>query len=58
MNGYACRRFHAILVDNGCLRKDEAKKVLKRLREVRMAEKISSVTKRVKITSQATTTGT
>jgi len=26
-------RFHAVLVDNGCLRKDEATKVLKRLRE-------------------------
>ena len=26
-------RFHAILVDNGCLRKDEAKKVLKRMTE-------------------------
>ena len=26
-------RFHAVLVDNGCLRKDEAKNVLKRLRE-------------------------
>jgi len=26
-------RFHAVLVDNGCLRKDEATKVLKRMRE-------------------------
>jgi GMP synthase (glutamine-hydrolysing) len=26
-------RFHAVLVDNGCLRKDEAKLVLKRMRE-------------------------
>ena len=26
-------RFHAVLVDNGCLRKDEATKVLRRLRE-------------------------
>mmetsp|Transcript_15726 Transcript_15726/g.34423 ORF Transcript_15726/g.34423 Transcript_15726/m.34423 type:complete len:533 (+) Transcript_15726:206-1804(+) len=26
-------RFHAVLVDNGCLRKDEAKNVLKRMRE-------------------------
>ena len=26
-------RFHAVMVDNGCLRKDEAKEVLKRLRE-------------------------
>lgn len=26
-------RFHAILVDNGCLRKDEATKVLKRMKE-------------------------
>jgi GMP synthase (glutamine-hydrolysing) len=26
-------RFHAVLVDNGCLRKDEAKSVLKRMRE-------------------------
>jgi GMP synthase (glutamine-hydrolysing) len=26
-------RFHAIMVDNGCLRKDEAKNVLKRMRE-------------------------
>jgi GMP synthase (glutamine-hydrolysing) len=26
-------RFHAVLVDNGCLRKDEAKTVLKRMRE-------------------------
>ena len=26
-------RFHAVLVDNGCLRKDEANKVLKRMRE-------------------------
>lgn len=33
MNRAIGERFHAILVDNGCLRKDEAKKVLKRLRE-------------------------
>ena len=26
-------RFHAVMVDNGCLRKDEATKVLKRMRE-------------------------
>ena len=26
-------RFHAVMVDNGCLRKDEAKNVLKRMRE-------------------------
>lgn len=26
-------RFHAVLVDNGCLRKDEAKNVLKRMRD-------------------------
>jgi len=26
-------RFHAVMVDNGCLRKDEAKNVLKRLKE-------------------------
>ncbi|KAL7573723.1 hypothetical protein ACA910_007761 [Epithemia clementina (nom. ined.)] len=26
-------RFHAVLVDNGCLRKDEAKSVLKRMRD-------------------------
>ena len=33
MNRAIGSRFHAILVDNGCLRKDEAVKVLKRLRE-------------------------
>ena len=33
MNRAIGERFHAVLVDNGCLRKDEAKKVLKRLRE-------------------------
>ena len=26
-------RFHAVMVDNGCLRKDESAKVIKRLRE-------------------------
>ena len=26
-------RFHAVLVDNGCLRKDEAVKVVKRMRD-------------------------
>ena len=33
MNRAIGERFHAILVDNGCLRLDESKKVLKRLRE-------------------------
>jgi hypothetical protein len=33
MNKAIGHRFHAVLVDNGCLRKDEATKVLKRLRE-------------------------
>ncbi len=33
MNRAIGDKFHAILVDNGCLRKDEATKVLKRLRE-------------------------
>eukprot|EP00586_Coscinodiscus_wailesii_P005890 CAMPEP_0172488800 /NCGR_PEP_ID=MMETSP1066-20121228/18528_1 /TAXON_ID=671091 /ORGANISM="Coscinodiscus wailesii, Strain CCMP2513" /LENGTH=538 /DNA_ID=CAMNT_0013256265 /DNA_START=115 /DNA_END=1731 /DNA_ORIENTATION=- len=32
MNKAIGERFHAVLVDNGCLRKDEAKGVLKRLR--------------------------
>ena len=32
MNRAIGTRFHAVLVDNGCLRKDEAAKVLKRLR--------------------------
>jgi len=32
MNKAIGDRFHAVLVDNGCLRKDEAKNVLKRLR--------------------------
>jgi len=33
MNKAIGHRFHAIMVDNGCLRKDEAKTVLKRLRD-------------------------
>lgn len=33
MNKAIGHRFHAILVDNGCLRKDEATSVLKRLRD-------------------------
>jgi GMP synthase (glutamine-hydrolysing) len=33
MNKAIGHRFHAVMVDNGCLRKDEAKNVLKRLRE-------------------------
>ena len=33
MNKAIGDRFHAVMVDNGCLRKDEATKVLKRLRE-------------------------
>jgi GMP synthase (glutamine-hydrolysing) len=33
MNKAIGTRFHAVMVDNGCLRKDEAKKVVKRLRE-------------------------
>ena len=33
MNRAIGDRFHAVLVDNGCLRRDEATKVLKRLRE-------------------------
>lgn len=32
MNKAIGHRFHAVMVDNGCLRKDEAKNVLKRLR--------------------------
>lgn len=32
MNRAIGQRFHAVLVDNGCLRKDEAEQVLKRLR--------------------------
>jgi GMP synthase (glutamine-hydrolysing) len=33
MNKAIGHRFHAVMVDNGCLRKDEAKTVLKRLRD-------------------------
>jgi len=33
MNKAIGHRFHAVMVDNGCLRKDEATNVLKRLRE-------------------------
>lgn len=33
MNKAIGHRFHAVMVDNGCLRKDEAKYVLKRLRD-------------------------
>lgn len=33
MNKAIGHRFHAVMVDNGCLRKDEAKNVLKRLRD-------------------------